>query len=252
MERIITRLSHPKEVAVQAAKTTLKITTAPFHMWMRACLVILHLVGLTLTTPQRLLQRIVSSVNSVMGSKLSTRIDSVSESSKALERETRDLKLRLEMFEDGLRKAEKLRENTFEEMRDIRSEVAQIFDALQDRNSRARKTRPSRTPATSNIDTKRSETSLPKWLSHISVGLALSMMWNFFLQGQFDKSVERKLLLCLCFPMLWLYTKSLFRPNSSEGGEDTKNHFIISNIAFFVIGFVCCDYFHLPKGTTAK
>jgi len=239
-----------RAVAVQAAKTTLKITTAPLHMWIKACTVLFHLVVLTLTTPKRLLQRMASSLNYSTGSKLSTKIDGVSEYSKALHRETRDLKLRLEAFENGLRNAEQLREDTFQEMRDIRSEVSQIFDAVQqgdklNSSGRARKARYSRQNTTSSSadlrESSDSGASLPKWLTHASVVLALSMVWNFFIQGQFESSVERKLLLCLCCPMLWLYIQSTLRHKS-----DVADHFIIA-IAWFVSGFICCAFFHPHK-----
>merc|ERR1712032_206840 len=165
-----------REVAVQAAKTTLKITTAPLHMWIKACTVLFQIVVLTLTTPKRFLQRMASSLNYSTGSKLSTKIDGVSEYSKALHRETRDLKHRLEAFENGLRNAEQLREDTFQEMRDIRSEVSQIFDAVQqgdklNSSSRARKRYSRQNTTSSSADLKESSgsgASLPKWLTHAS------------------------------------------------------------------------------------
>merc|ERR1719262_1605349 len=105
---------------LQAARKTLKISAAPFHLSLRAWVALLQLFVLTLTTPQRCLKRLTTAVNNVLGSKLRTEIECVSEYSKVLRRETHELQERLEVYEDELRKAEKLREHTFEEMRVIR------------------------------------------------------------------------------------------------------------------------------------
>ena len=58
---------HPKEVAVRCAKTTLRITTVPLHLWLKAWLAVLQLIGLTLATPQKILHSLVTSVNSLLG-----------------------------------------------------------------------------------------------------------------------------------------------------------------------------------------
>ena len=170
----------------------------------------------------------------------------MSEYSKALQRETRELQNRLGSYEQELRKAESLRESTFEEMREIRSEVAQIFESLQDKNGR-REGRKLRHSSRSNLNhserdkaaSLRETSKVPKWLTHVSVLLALFMMWSFFVRGQFEKSVERKLLLCLCCPMLWMYIQ-VFRLDT----DDTKTHFIVASMAFFMIGFTTNSFFH--------
>mmetsp|Transcript_11737 Transcript_11737/g.30390 ORF Transcript_11737/g.30390 Transcript_11737/m.30390 type:complete len:135 (+) Transcript_11737:553-957(+) len=131
-------------------------------------------------------------------------------------------------------------------MREIRAEVAMIFEAMQDKGSRKdRKQRSARAQASAQEPASRAResSSYPRWLTHVSVALALSMVWNFFITGQFEKSVERKLLLSLCTPMLWLYVKATFFGSESDRG-DTKTQFIISNIAWFLVGFVCCAFLH--------
>lgn len=240
-----TVFSAPTEVAVQAAKTTVKLTTAPFHLWYTAWVVLLRLVVLTLTTPQRVFKAFTTSVNNLMGTKLRTEIASVSEYSKVLRRETRDLKERLRTYEDEMKKAEKLREHTFEEMREMRAEVVQLLDALQDKSARpGRKTSPrhARSNATAEARALRQSKST-NWLTHISVTLALGLLWNFFARGgKFETSVERKLLLALCFPMVWMYANFLFGHKTDK--EDAKNRFFTLSIAWFLVGFMCCAFFH--------
>jgi len=180
----------------------------------------------------------------------------VSQYSRVLRRETHELQERLQVYESELKKAERLREDTFEEMREIRADVARVFEAVRDkkashgvRGDRKASYRQSRQgdfavgdPSKTGLRARsRQPSRLPRWLTHVSVLLALGLMWNFS-TSRSQKSVERKLLLSLLFPMLWLYTKSLFRQETDR--DDTKNRFVVSSIAWFLVGFMCCAFFH--------
>ena len=229
----------PAKMAAQAARTTLKLTTAPFSLSLRVWVGLLKLVMLTLTLPHVVFRTITSFANNLLGNKLRTEIEGVSQYSKVLRQETHQLQRRLQAYEAELKKSERLREDTFEEMREIRAEVARVFDAVsREKKASHGSVRGERRASFRHARSLRQEPSrLPRWLTHVSVLLALSLLWSSFARGKAleMRSVERKLLITACLPMIWLYIKSLL--GHQTGRDDTKNRFVVSSIAWFLVGF---------------
>ena len=233
-------------LVVHAARTTLKLTTLPLHVWIRMCVLLLKLVGMGLATPQK----VVQAASGFFARMLSTRerdqlhsdIASVGEFSREMATQAKRLQTRLASYEHELRKTERMREHTFEEMQELRSDLAQLFDSIQEQNKVEARVKRAKSKSPAPPPKAASRASSVIWLTHASVIASIGAQSLFFSASR-EQSVERKVMLTLLLPMAWLYLKFVRRH-----AEHTA--LLVSSMAWFTIGFVVCTFFHPHVPTT--
>mmetsp|Transcript_15693 Transcript_15693/g.40009 ORF Transcript_15693/g.40009 Transcript_15693/m.40009 type:complete len:244 (+) Transcript_15693:342-1073(+) len=231
------------EMVASAARTTLSITTMPLKAWVGMWMIVLRCVLGWCSAPFALCKRAIGPFGLGWRSNARAGVETASDESKSLQYETK------QAYESQLQQNRKVTE----ELREMRTEMRTVLDAVQHSQSARRRRKPKEEvhnePPMESVDegpydiSDESDYRLLRFITHICVAFAMLSVWHILKAGPTEQSVERKLLLCLSLPVVWLYIKSV-----AMGRKRTmtalRGCFVVANLSCIICGFVLCSFFH--------